>query len=279
MGKRKKKIKRRRELAISVFGLDGMADHYETTPLYQSRFHEGDMVWLADEYQRRSSSDPSLTLEDFAIQYGVSADELRFYIPELSDGISRSVVLWHGTTRSRAESILSQGFRVKKSSNRKRLIFFARNPKMAQRYARKRAKNEGDGPAVIMCSIDLGYYDNYERRGTEVYALGYEGISSEVVRRVTGLPRKRREKSKKQENASVELTDVALTFNSGCAGIAYWINTYLKLDGQNRIHEDHEAVQKIKQWLDVQISEGRFGAVPDDETLEQVRKYLPKVLQ
>ena len=274
MSKRRKKGKKRKNLAISAFGLNGVADHYETAPLYQRKFDEGDMVWLADEYRRRSGSEPSLTLEEFAAQYCVSSDELRGYLPELSEGISRSVVVWHGTSKSRAESILKEGFRPKKSG--KSRMFFTRNPAVARRYAQARARGETDRPAVIMCAIDLNEYDDYERRGQGVFAFRAECISSEVVRNVRGARRQPREKPEKQKDASVELTNVALTFNSGPAGIAYWINSYLKLSGQDRIDEEHEAVVKIKQWLDAQADAGRFGEVPADEMLEQMRKYLPQ---
>jgi len=118
MSKRRKKGKKRKNLAISAFGLNSVADQYETAPLYQSKFHEGDMVWLADEYQRRGSSEPSLTLEEFAAQYGVSADELRAHVPDLSGETDHSIILWHGTTKSRAESILKEGFRVNKLNHK-----------------------------------------------------------------------------------------------------------------------------------------------------------------
>jgi hypothetical protein len=275
MGKRKKKSKRRKALAISAFGLEGDAAYYEAAPLYQSRFHEGDMVWLADEYQRRSSSEPSLTLEDFAAEYGVSADVLRSYVSDLSRDVSRSVILWHGTTASRAESILREGFRAKKAkSGKKGLIFFAARPSMARGHAQYRA-SEDDPAAVLMCSIDLGRYSDYERRGREVYVFRHNCIASEVIKKVEGPPRQRREKPEKRKDDSAEPANVALTFTSGPAGIAYWINSCLKLNGDSRIHEDHEAVAKIKGWLDDQADAGRFGEVPGDEMLKQIREYLP----
>ena len=51
---------------------------------------------------------------------------------------------------------------------------------------------------------------------------------------------------------------------------------YLKLDDSRKISEDHEAVQQIKQWLDEQMDAGRFGEVPADEIMEQVKKHLPQ---
>jgi len=243
------------------------------------------MMWLADEYRRRRGSEPSLTLEDFAAEYVVSPDELRAYIPELEEGYSRSVVVWHGTSKSRAESIRREGFRHRKGrAAQKGRTFFTRNRAVACGYAERRADLEKDQPAVIMCSIDLNRYNDYERRGNRIFAFTADCISRDVVRNVTGLERQRREKPEKRRDANVEPTNVALTFSSGLTGIAYWINSYVEtrhavsLRGQDRIDEEHEAVVKIKQWLDEQANAGRFGEVPDDEMLEQVKEYLPQHL-
>lgn len=247
-------------------------------PTYQRAFQTGDMVWLSNEYQRRSRSEPSLTLEDFAIQYGVSLDRLRSHIPELSIKEGLSIALWHGTTRARAESILEEGFKPKRA--KKSRIFFTRSPALARSYANNRSKSERDYPAVIGCRIDLSRYNDYiqtELRGAVVFAFKCDCIASDTVNKVIGLskhPKQRSKEPKKRENTSQEFTDVALTFSSGPAGVAYWINSCLELDGDGRVHEDHEAVGKIKQWLDLQVNAGRFGEVPSDEMLEQVRQYL-----
>ena len=194
---------------------------------------------------------------------------------------SRNVVnLWHGTTRSRAESIIRQGFRADKAMEQRRgkgQTFFAASSKMARRYARTKAKTEGDRPAVITCSIDLNHYTSYERQGDEIYAFNHECIASEVIKEVDGLPKRRQEKLGNHEQHGAEITNVALTFNAGRAGIAYWVNSWLGLSDPHRIREDHEAVTKIKQWLDEQIDAGRFGEVPDDELMEQLSEHLPQM--
>ncbi len=272
MSKRKKKVKRRKNAAIRTFGLK---DDAETAPLYQSSFQEGDMGWLADEYQRRGRFEPTLTLEDFAAEYGVSADTLRFHAPDLSRDVDRSVVLWHGTTKSRAESILEEGFRVKRGK-KERKIYFAGRPSMAQGIAQLRATSQNDLPVVIKCSIDLSRYDDYERRGNAVYAFRHECIYSDVIEEVTGLPKKGREEPKAWPDPKApdnKLTDVALVFNSSHAGIAYWINSCLKLEDPYLMTEDHEVVGKIKQWLNEQVAVGRFGEVPEDEIMLQLRRF------
>jgi len=267
MGKRKKKSR----------------NQQQTEPLYQRTFQEGDMMWLAREYQRQAKADPSLTLEDFAIKYAISPDELSPYDPNLAVEAECSIALWHGTSRARAESIRKEGFKPKRAG--KSLIFFTQSPALARSYAKKRAKGDKDCPALIMCCINLGEYNNYEVRQlgeAVVYAFRSECINSDVINGVTGPkgPKQKERRSlkkplpvrkKKREKVSKQLTDVAMTFNSGRAGIAYWINSCLKLDDANGIHEEHEAVGKIKGWLDDQMESGRFGFVPDDEMLEQVR--------
>lgn len=237
-------------------------------------FEESDMIWLADEYRRRRDSEPSLTVEEFAEEYGLSANELRAYMPELNEGYKRSVVVWHGTSRSRAESIREEGFKPGKMG--KGRTYFTRRPTVARGYARRRAKNESDQPAVIKCSIDLNQYNDYIRPSSSVFAFREECIDSQVVRGVSGIEREPRKKKQKRKNTGVKLTDVAITFNSNRAGIAYWINSCLKLNGQGRIDESHEAVAKIKEWLDAESDAGRFGEVPDEEMLDRVRKYFPE---
>ncbi len=268
MGKRKKKSRSRQQ----------------AEPLYQRAFQEGDMVWLAKEYRKQANSDPSLTLEDFAIQYAVLPDELRPYDPNLAVEAECSIALWHGTSRARADSIMEEGFKPKKVG--KSLIFFTQSSALARSYANNRAKNERDYPALIMCCINLGEYNNYEVRqlqGAVVYAFRTECIASDVVNKVTGPRRKERQRlekqqqrKKKRKKASEQLTDVAIAFNSERAGIAYWINSCLKLDDANKIHEEHEVVGEIKEWFEDQMEAGRFGFVPDDEMMERLGQFLPQ---
>ena len=87
-----------------------------------------------------------------------------------------------------------------------------------------------------------------------------------------------RQKREKQKEDKVKFTNVALAFGSSRAGVVYWLNSYLDLHDVDRISEDSEAVEKIKEWLDEQMDAGRFGEVPEDEILAQMQKHLPKHL-
>jgi hypothetical protein len=247
-------------------------DEFRT--FYQKRFNEDDMIWLAKEYQRRSLSEPYLSIKAFAAQHNVSAHELRLYVAKPGERISRCVILWHGTSRSRAESIRAEGFVAKKGI--KGRMFFTRQPAVAYGYAEQRAIRERDKPAVITCSIDINVYDDFICPTGGVFAFAHKCIPSEVIRRIESPPKQPRQKLKKQKSAEAEDTNVALAFNSSRAGIAYWLNSYLKLGDRDGIREHDEIVENIKQWLDEQMDAGRFGEVPTNEIVEQVQKHLPQ---
>ena len=262
MGKRKKKNRKQKTRVKSAAVLDD--DQNESIPIYQETLTEDDMERLANEYWRRSSSEASLTLEIFADQYGIWADDLLDYLPELARKELDIVRLWHGTTKSRANSIRRDGFEVHSGA-----VFFSRSTRTPHAVARQRASSEHDQPVVILCSIDLRRYNNYRQRGS-VYVFYHNHIGSEVVQEVIdarkgkiGFPKER-----------VELTNIGITFNSARAGIALWINSYLELTGMDELSDDHESVVRIAEWLDAQADAGRFGEVSDEEMLEQVRRHL-----
>lgn len=317
--RQRKASKRRKTLAMSTFNLESKVKARDTEPLYQRKFSEGDMEWLADkfhkqkssdlsltlenfadqynvprnefrlfclkrygkvnmewlasEYQRQSDFDPYLTVKEFAKQHGVSAHKLCQHLPDSVGSTTRFVTLWHGTSRTRAKAIKESGF-VAKKGIRKR-TFFTRHHHVACGYARHRAERERDQPVVIMCSIDLNLYDDFIRPASGVFAFNHACIPGEVIEKVDKPTDQTNKRRKKQKGTNIEHTYIALTYNSSRAGIAYFLNGYLGLDDTNRIGADHEAIGKIKEWMDKQISIGEFGEVSVDKISEQIQKYLP----
>ncbi len=67
---------------------------------------------------------------------------------------------------------------------------------------------------------------------------------------------------------------VAVTNNSGLAGIAYWIycNYGEKAVG---IPKDHPGLLKVKSWIDEQYANGRVTSISDEEMRTQVDAALP----
>ncbi|MBR2614077.1 MAG: 2-isopropylmalate synthase [Clostridia bacterium] len=58
---------------------------------------------------------------------------------------------------------------------------------------------------------------------------------------------------------------VSINNTSGLAGIAYWINEYYKLSGDNAIDKSHPIVAKIKEMVDKEYADGRCSVMGDDE--------------
>lgn len=72
---------------------------------------------------------------------------------------------------------------------------------------------------------------------------------------------------------------VNITDKSGVAGIAYWVDTYLNLEGDKRIDKRAPGLMKIKKWIDEQYAQNRTTAISDDEMLHLARVHLPRMFK
>ena len=63
----------------------------------------------------------------------------------------------------------------------------------------------------------------------------------------------------------------AVSNTSGLAGIAHWMNTYLKLKGDDQFSKNSELVQELKKWVDTQYDDGRVTVLTDNELLTQIK--------
>ena len=62
----------------------------------------------------------------------------------------------------------------------------------------------------------------------------------------------------------------AVSNTSGLAGIAHWINTYFKLQGDKQVDKANPVVAEVKKWVDKQYEEGRVTVITDKELIEQI---------
>lgn len=69
---------------------------------------------------------------------------------------------------------------------------------------------------------------------------------------------------------------VAITNNSGLAGIAYWIYSNIGQKASN-IRKDHPALIAIKDWIDDQYADGRITSISDGEMNLKVKEFLPEL--
>jgi isopropylmalate/homocitrate/citramalate synthase len=68
---------------------------------------------------------------------------------------------------------------------------------------------------------------------------------------------------------------VSITDKSGIAGIAFWINSKLKLPKSKCIDKSNPGIQKIKKSIDAQFKNGRVNAMSDEEMCGLVKHHLP----
>ncbi|MEK7766725.1 MAG: 2-isopropylmalate synthase, partial [bacterium] len=72
--------------------------------------------------------------------------------------------------------------------------------------------------------------------------------------------------------------DVGITDKSGAAGIAYWIDSRLGLEGARKIGKGDPAIARIREWVDRQYAAGRSHGISEEEMWEQVRRELPDLI-
>ncbi len=58
---------------------------------------------------------------------------------------------------------------------------------------------------------------------------------------------------------------VAISKNSGLAGIAYWINQTYRLKGDEQVTKQDDLVVKMKEWVDSEYEAGRTAALSNEE--------------
>lgn len=72
---------------------------------------------------------------------------------------------------------------------------------------------------------------------------------------------------------------ITITDKSGIAGIAYWVNTYLRLEGDRKVDKRHPGIARIYKWVMEQYEQGRLTSISTEEMVEQARKHLPEYFE
>ncbi len=71
---------------------------------------------------------------------------------------------------------------------------------------------------------------------------------------------------------------VEINKNSGSAGIAYWLNQYLGLTGENKIHKNSPEATILLNWVDNLYADGRVTFISKEELAEAVQQLVPHLL-
>ena len=71
---------------------------------------------------------------------------------------------------------------------------------------------------------------------------------------------------------------VAITDKSGTAGVAFWINSYFKLENtNNKIEKNHPGVKGIYNWIMEEYQNSRTSVISEAELIDQAKKHLPSL--
>jgi isopropylmalate/homocitrate/citramalate synthase len=68
---------------------------------------------------------------------------------------------------------------------------------------------------------------------------------------------------------------VQISKTSGLAGIAYWINGFYGLEGENAVTKRDELVVKMKELIDAEYEDGRQTVMTDRELDEMIQTLAP----
>ena len=68
---------------------------------------------------------------------------------------------------------------------------------------------------------------------------------------------------------------VEITNTSGLAGIAYWLNTHFRLQGDAMVGKDDELVIELKKWVDEEYKQGRQTMISHGELLDRIENLAP----
>ena len=188
------------------------------------------------------------------------------------------VILWHGTSRSRADSIAKTGFY--------RNSYFAKLVGISWAYAA--GKKRPDDPGVlVLCAIDLSLYakHDYEIRKNRVYSFK-PPVPKEAVVGIFRIDRFNRTELNNKANLfksrikklkiGPRPPEIVIARNCGAEAIAYWMNMYLSSRTDRRVEITHPGVRRISAWVGKNYDSGRISPISEKEMLMQARRYVPE---
>lgn len=69
---------------------------------------------------------------------------------------------------------------------------------------------------------------------------------------------------------------VHVTDKAGAAGVAFWVNRQLQLEGEARIDKRHEGIKRMTDWVAEQYKDGRTTSLSDTELHGAAKQFLPE---
>jgi len=167
------------------------------------------------------------------------------------------MIVYHGTTRRRAERICEVGFLPRKPSKR---VWFARGKGYAEGRARTQARRAHDRSTVLTCELDL---QGLRRRLGPKKVLSRGGIIA-----IDGpVP------------VDVLRSHPATDYPATPPELARWVNAILHLKPWKGVGRKHPAIQRLSRWVTNHMRTQRTHRFPEAHVIALAREWMPEYFQ
>jgi len=176
------------------------------------------------------------------------------------------MIVYHGTTSTRARRILEEGFQPRKPSRR---VWFAQSYGYARGRAMTQAYRANDRPVVLSCEVDVGELRSSLGSKRVLAAHGVICVDAPV---------------------SVTVVDAGAPVHCGGvpssplepatpADLARWLNEALGLRPWKGVRPRNPGVVRLSKWVINRVAERRGKYPSTRELFEMARRFLPEALK
>ena len=168
------------------------------------------------------------------------------------------MIVYHGTTKRRAQRICAEGFEPRKPSKR---VWFAENRSYARGRAKAQARRAHDKPVVLVCDVNLNQLETKigaKRiwRRNNVIAIN-ANVPVSVLRSYPATPG--------QPTSPDELT---------C-----WVNELLRLKPYKGVSRRNPGIDRLSRWVVNKYATHPHKIIHQTELVEMARRWLPEYFE
>jgi len=167
------------------------------------------------------------------------------------------MIVYHGTTRKRAQRICEVGFLPRKPSRR---VWFSEDRSYAMGRARTQARRAHDRPVVLTCELDI--HRIRDRLGRKRVLHRNRVIAIEAPVPVTVLR-----------------SHPAVDSPTSPRELALWLNRLLGLKHYKGVQQNHPGVLRLSKWVVNRLQSEPNRSLKPAELVKLARQWLPDVFE
>ena len=167
------------------------------------------------------------------------------------------MIVYHGTSRRRADRICEVGFLPRKPSKR---VWFAESRRYAEGRARTQARRAHDRAAVLACELDIQQLrrrlgpKKVFHRGSIIAVDG--PVPVDVIR-------------------SHPATECPMSPDD----LAKWVNRILRLKSWKGVGRTHPGIRRLSRWVTHHVKTHPKHRFPDADVMALARQWLPEYFE